>query len=486
VRTRITTTVAALVLLALTAAGLIIYVLESARVESAARDQAEQEVAEFRALQADGLDPTTARPFTNAQDLLDVFLSRNVPSDDELLIGWIDGRARYVSAGRHGALAEDPTLVRAVTSLLPSGSERTIRTPYGEVLVTVQPVQEPTGERAGLVVATFMDDARAELRSLVQTYAVVSLLSLAGIVAIAAWVAGRLLAPIRRLNDTARAISATDLSARLPVTGNDDITALTLTANQMLERLETAFAAQRQFLDDAGHELRTPLTVLRGHLELLYHSDPADLAETRELLLDEVDRMARLVGDLILLAKSRRPDFLVPGEVDLDQLTAALLGKARALGDRDWRLDGSARGTVVLDEQRVTQAVLQLADNAVKHTDPGDLVAIGSTRTADDVRLWVRDTGGGIAEEDRETVLERFGRSRVRPGDDGFGLGLSIVRAIAEAHGGSVSVRDAEPRGTLVEIVLPAGPSPGPDKSDWTDTVTIDLAEAEEATWRRS
>jgi signal transduction histidine kinase len=471
VRTRITATVAALVLLALTAAGLIIYVLESARVEAAARDQAEQEVAEFRALQADGRDPTTARPFTSARELLDTFLSRNVPSDDELLIGWVDGRARYVSAGRHGALAEDPAFEEVVAALLPSGSERTVGTPYGEVLVTVQPVQESTGARSGLVVATFMDDARAELHSLVRTYAVVSLLSLAGIVAIAAWVAGRLLAPIRRLNDTTREISATDLSARLPVTGNDDITALTLTANEMLDRLEAAFTAQRQFLDDAGHELKTPLTVLRGHLELLDHGDPADLAETRELLLDEVDRMARLVGDLILLAKSRRPDFLVTGEVDLDQLTAALLGKARALGDRDWRLDAAAAGTVVLDEQRLTQAVLQLADNAVKHTDPGDVVAIGSALSGGRVRLWVRDTGDGIDVADREAVLERFGRSKVRPGDDGFGLGLSIVRAIAEAHGGEVVVRAAEPRGTHVEVALPARPGlqtrPAPEEATW-------------------
>ena len=489
VRTRITATVAALVLLALTAAGAIIYVLESARVESAARDQAEQEVAEFRNLQADGLDPTTDQPFTSARELLDVFLSRNVPSDDELLIGWVDGRARYVSAGRHSALAEDPDLARTVTALLPTGAERTVTTPYGEVLVVVQPVQESTGARSGLVVATFMDDARAELRSLVRTYAVVSLLSLAGIVAIAAWVAGRLLAPIRRLNDTARAISATDLSARLPVTGNDDITALTRTANQMLDRLEAAFAAQRQFLDDAGHELRTPLTVLRGHLELLDHRDPADLAETRELLLDEVDRMSRLVGDLILLAKSRRPDFLVPVEVDLDQLATALLAKARALGERDWRLDGptdgTGRGSVVLDEQRVTQAVLQLADNAVKHTDRGDLVAIGADLRDGRLRLWVRDTGDGIAAADREAVLERFGRSRVRPGDDGFGLGLSIVRAIAEAHGGAVSVHDAEPRGTRVEMDLPArtagaaAPTTADESSTSTDTTG-------EATWHRS
>ncbi len=199
----------------------------------------------------------------------------------------------------------------------------------------------------------------------------------------------------------------------------------------MLERLDSGFTAQRQFLDDAGHELKTPLTVLRGHLELLDYNDPIELVETRDLLLDEVDRMSRLVGDLILLAKTRRPDFLVLVDVDLDHLTRALLAKARALGERDWQLDATGRARAVLDEQKLTQAVLQLADNAVKHTDPGDTIAIGSARERGRIRLWVRDTGDGIAPADREAVLERFGRSRVRPGDAGFGLGLSIVRAIA-------------------------------------------------------
>jgi two-component system, OmpR family, sensor kinase len=465
VRTRIAATVAALVLLALSAAGLIIYLLESARVESAARDQATQEIAEFRTLQSDGRDPTTAEPFTSAQDLLGVFLSRNVPSDDELLIGWIDGRARFVSAGRHGDLARDPALERAVAVLVRTGTERTIDTTYGEVLVTVQPVRESTGGEAALVVATLMDDARADLRSLVRTYAVVSLLSLAGIVAIAAWQAGRLLAPIRRLNETARVITATDLSARLPVRGNDDITALTVTFNEMLDRLEAAFVGQRQFLDDAGHELKTPLTVLRGHLELLDHEDPAELAETRALLLDEVDRMGRLVGDLILLAKSRRPDFLTTRPTDLGRLTHALLAKARALAEREWLLDAEGEVVVGLDEQRITQAVLQLADNAVKHTREGDTIAIGSSYDGAAAHLWVRDTGDGVPEQDREHVFERFGRSTVRPDDEGFGLGLSIVRAIAAAHGGSVRVTDPaddQPDGAMFVITLPHQERPWP------------------------
>ena len=156
------------------------------------------------------------------------------------------------------------------------------------------------------------------------------------------WQSGRLLAPLRTLRETADEITDTDLSRRLPVTGNDDITALTRTVNGMLDRLEEAFVGQRQFLDDAGHELKTPLTVLRGHLELLDVGSPDEIAETRELLLDEVDRMARLVGDLILLAKSDRPDFISRRAVDLTGLTVDVLAKARGLGDRRWSLDETA------------------------------------------------------------------------------------------------------------------------------------------------
>jgi signal transduction histidine kinase len=114
----------------------------------------------------------------------------------------------------------------------------------------------------------------------------------------------------------------------------------------------------------------------------------------------------------------------------------------------------------VVDEQRITQAVLQLADNAVKHTRPGDVVAIGSSYDDSGARLWVRDTGPGVPEADRELIFERFGRSEVRGDDEGFGLGLSIVRAIALAHGGSVSVEDTDPHGARFVIALPA-PGPG-------------------------
>jgi signal transduction histidine kinase len=458
VRTRIAATIAVVTAVAMASAGLIVYVLESQRIDSTLNQQIDQEIEEFRVLEG-GLDPETGEPFEDVERLLRLFLERNVTDDDEMLVIYVDGQARQSSPNQFGqAILDDPAYQQAIDRLSRRGGTEVIDSArYHEVWVTRVNVEDVRSTTAGgaLVIINYADDERSELDRTMQTYGVVTLIFLGFITLLALWRAGRLLAPLTALRSTAAEIGATDLSRRIPEQGNDDITALTRTINGMLERLDSGFTAQRQFLDDAGHELKTPLTVLRGHLELLDHGDPAELAETRDLLLDEVDRMSRLVGDLILLAKTRRPDFLVPGEVDLDHLTRSLLAKARALGERDWQLDETAAGTAVLDEQKVTQAVLQLADNAVKHTDPGDTVAIGSAREGGRIRLWVRDTGDGIAPADREAVLERFGRGRVRPGDDGFGLGLSIVRAIADAHGGEVVIEDARPRGAHVEITLP-------------------------------
>ena len=168
--------------------------------------------------------------------------------------------------------------------------------------------------------------------------------------------------------------------------------------------------------------------------------DAGDVAETRSLALDELDRMQRLVDDLALLAKSQRPDFVQPARVELDRLTDEVIDKARPLGDREWRVDARAQATVELDAQRVTQAWLQLIANSVKFTEPGETVAVGSGVGGGVVRLWVRDTGPGVAAEDTERIFERFGRAETGRGVEGAGLGLAIVRAIAEAHGGRVWV----------------------------------------------
>ncbi len=460
-RLRISATVALLVASTLLLAGVLVYAIEARRISEQTASAVDQELAELAQVQEKGSDPDTGGPFADVEALLRYFMLRNVPDDDELLVGWVAGREVAYVSPRSDALPEEPAFVDLVRPLVQEGG--TVRTDlpgYGNLLVVAQPVRMRSGAQSGaLVVVTRLDRTNAGLVETMRTYAIVSALALLVVTGAAYLLTGRLLAPLRTLRETAQDISETDLSRRLPVRGNDDITALTTTVNQMLARLESAFAGQRQFLDDAGHELKTPLTVLRGHLELLDAGDPGDVEQTQALLLDEVDRMSRLVGDLILLAKSDRPDFVAFETCDLAALTEDVVAKARALGERDWRVDAVAHTRVLVDTQRLTQALLQLAENAAKHTSPGDTVAIGSSCTAEEVRLWVRDTGPGVAAADREKIFDRFGRSNVPEGDEGFGLGLSIVAAIAEAHGGRVAVEDPSPQspaGACFVITLPA------------------------------
>ncbi len=272
--------------------------------------------------------------------------------------------------------------------------------------------------------------------------------------------AGRAIAPLNALSRTARQISETDLSSRIPVRGNDEIAELGRTFNGMLDRLETAFAHQKDFLSDVSHELRTPITVVRGHLETLGDS-PQEREEAIAVIQEELDRMSRYVDDLLLLAKAPRPDFLRTGPVDLDLFTHDLFAKARSLGDREWRLDGTGVGIVVADQQRLTQAIMNLADNAVRYTRNGDAIWLGSSLVGDRARLWVRDEGPGIEAGDRDRIFDRYERGDAgSQAADGAGLGLSIVDAIAKAHGGWVELDSRLGLGSTFTIVLPTAPAP--------------------------
>ena len=356
--------------------------------------------------------------------------------------------------------------------LVDTNGSTSIDSEFGTLLIGVQSVQQGADEGA-LVVVVFQDRTYAGLHDTMRTYAIVSALALLLISGFAAWQSGRLLAPLRTLRETADEITDSDLSRRLPVTGNDDITALTLTVNGMLDRLESAFVGQRQFLDDAGHELKTPLTVLRGHLELLDIGSPEEIAETRELLLDEVDRMSRLVGDLILLAKSDRPDFVSPRPVDLTGLTIDVLAKARGLGDRKWTLDGTASVTATVDEQRLTQALLQLCDNAVKHTKAGDVVALGSSYDGSSARLWVRDSGPGVPADHREQIFERFGRGAVPRGRRG--VRARPVDRPRDRTGARRPrrARGRPPHGAVFSLVIPLDVASSTDDDESDETLPI-------------
>lgn len=483
VRVRITAAVAALVLLALTGAGVIVYAIESRRLNDAMHRAVDQELDEFVRLQQ-------SHPDLGLEPVLREFLLRNVPDDDELLVIWSGDRP--IGHFPKDELVKDPTFDRIAQRLVVNGGTASMDTAKGEVQISSQPVQQ-AGDRGALLVVIYLDEERGELRATMRTYAVIAAISALLVTAAAGGLAGRLLRPLRTLRMTTEEISASDLSRRIPDHGvtqrRDDIAALTRTVNGMLDRLEASFVGQRQFLDDAGHELRTPLTILRGHLELMDAGDAHEVGQTRALLMDEIDRMARLVGDLTLLAKSDRPDFLRPDSTDVADLVATVLAKATALGQRSWRADPppSPAGTVLeLDSQRLTQALLQLADNAVKHTEPGAEIGIGAELDGSVLRCWVRDTGHGIPAAERDHIFDRFGRSSVPAGDEGFGLGLSIVKAIAVAHGGRAYAADPPARfgrsgGAYVVIEIPAV-----RRSSGLENDRVDPQSTEELLWPES
>jgi two-component system OmpR family sensor kinase len=318
------------------------------------------------------------------------------------------------------------------------------------------PIENRDGDTLGVfVVANFLRGERDEIAGVITTGLVVggAMLVVAGLVG---WVvAGRILRPIREVTDAARAITETDLSRRIEAGGDDEIAVLARTFNAMLDRLETAFGTQRSFVDDAGHELRTPITIVRGHLELLT-DDPDERRETLALVTDELDRMSRIVDDLLLLAKLERPDFLRAERVETEPFTSELFAKARTLGDRRWTLSAHATGTVVADPQRLTQAVMNLARNAVEHTGPDAAVTIGSASRNGEVRFWVADTGPGIELDEQAAIFERFARGGDRRRrSDGAGLGLAIVRAVAEAHSGQVTLDSRPGQGARFTITIP-------------------------------
>jgi two-component system, OmpR family, sensor kinase len=427
----------------------------------------EQEIEEFRQLANEGVDPITGEPFRrDARRLFEVFISRNVPAEGEELIAvprrgtpLYDYSARAEEVFREGATI-DRSYIRSWRTLRePESGE--IDTVAGPASYLAVPVAERGRSEGAFVVVTFEEGEREEVDEAVRIVgAVAGSVLLVGTV-IAFFAAGRVLAPLRSLRDAARSISASDLTRRIEVDGNDELAALARTFNSMLDRLEHAFRSQREFVRDAGHELRTPITIIRGHIELLT-GEPERMEETAAIVADELDRMSRFVDDLLLLAKAERPDFLELRTVSLDELTHELLAKAKQLGERDWVLDASSNVLVVADPQRLTQAVMNLADNAVHHTPERAEVGIGSDVRGQMTRLWVRDTGIGIAPGDRERIFSRFQRGLGGRRYEGSGLGLAIVRAIAEAHGGWVELTSEQGAGARFELVFPIDPEAAP------------------------
>lgn len=420
-----------------------------------------QEVNEFRSL-AGGIDPATGTPFgPDVERIFDVFLDRSIPSRNEVFLTFVDGDL-YQRTGRRSefAIETDPTFLAGVANAPDSVIGR-LATPAGAVDYHAIPVRVDGETRGVFAVAIFRDLERSEQDEVFGAALIVGLILLL-IGSFLAWrLADRVLAPVRQTAATARSISETDLSRRVDVRGNDEVAELARTFNEMLDRVGTAFSAQQRFMNDVGHELRTPLTIVQGHLELLDEGSPIERERTVELMIEEVERMTGLVNDLMFLAASAQPDFIRREPVDAPALARSILDKARVLGDRDWQLDIVRPGTIFADRQRLTQAMLQLVANAVRLTRPGDAIHIGTDVGASIARFWVRDSGPGIPGSEQKAIFQRFYRGAGESRSSGSGLGLSIVRAIAEAHGGAADVASLPGQGATFTLAVPID-EPGP------------------------
>jgi two-component system OmpR family sensor kinase len=383
-------------------------------------------------------------------------------------------------------LAQTPTFANDPVPKLPkgkisAGQDFTLAGPHYRVKTAQATLGfGPGGVLGTLVVAIPMRDVDDTLHHLLVIEMLVAagiLLALAGV---AWWVVRLGLRPLDRMGETAGAIAAGDLSRRVePADEKTEVGRLGLSLNSMLGQIEGAFAERtasetrlRRFVADASHELRTPLTSIRGYAELFRRgasTRPDDLAKTMRRIEEAAARMGVLVDDLLLLARLDQGRPLEHGPVDLTRLVAAAVDDLRATSpERPVTYESDGAIVVNGDEFRLRQVLANLLENARTHTPPSTPVEVRVAKSGDDAIIEVRDHGPGMSAEDAARAFERFWRSdpsRTRS-SGGAGLGLAIVAAIIEAHGGHAEVETAPTEGATFRVYIPlTGPPPAVDTS---------------------
>ncbi|BAU63835.1 two-component sensor histidine kinase [Stanieria sp. NIES-3757] len=424
------------------------------RLEERIEQALQQEVQELRLL-ISGKDPNTAEPFgEDITAIFDVYLSRNIPEADEYFITLLPN-GFYNSS----PLALPPSIER--NSEIVKHWQQLTQPEQGEIdqfqnrIVYLAEPKKINGKIRGVFVIAIA--AESELQEIDEATLIITQITIIVIIitTIFAWIlTGQVLAPLRLLTNTTQAISETNLERRIPVQGNDEIAQLSITFNEMLNRLQSAFHNQRHFLNDISHELRTPITIIQGHLELI-GSTPEEQSQTLELVMDELKRMSRLVADLMLLAKSEQPNFLHLETVQLSKLTEEMYDRSTVLADRNWHLEQVGSGLIVVDRQRLIQAIVNLAQNATKHTQVTDVIALGSEINQGYVRFWIADTGTGISLSEQSQIFERFIKGTNSRNSEGTGLGLAIVKAIIQAHKGKIELCSQPGKGAKFTLILP-------------------------------
>ncbi|MFC7464879.1 ATP-binding protein [Brachybacterium sp. GCM10030252] len=477
VRTRVLSVVLAFMVVGLAVTGLLTYASQFGVLEDRVEAELEQELRELDLI-ANATEDDGSHVHTSVDSVLNAATESAAPSDNESVLAVIDGEPLYKPQAQDFDLvaegpAESPTVLEDILAVHEPG--RTVSTSLDvdgrEVKALVASVQVAGDDSEGIfVVANDIGAQKQELWRSVATFSALSVVTLIVAGGVGYLVTGRLLRPLETLRAATEEITVDDLGRRVLVPeGQDDIAALARNFNRMLERIQAGFAEQRRFMSDVGHELRTPLTIVHGTLETADAEDPADVREAHEIAMDELDRMGRVVGDLSELAASTRPDYVRTRPVDLAAFARSALARMEHIADRDWVLDRAADVTADADEQRLTQAIVQLAANAARYSEEGSRVRFAVDRVlgpdGPEIHLSMQDEGVGIAEQDQQRIFERFARVDNDRGS-GTGLGLPIVQAIAQGHGGDVRLSSQPGRGSTFTIVIPqharpAGSGPG-------------------------
>jgi signal transduction histidine kinase len=362
---------------------------------------------------------------------------RNLPHD---IVRWRDGRVRTFEFTPPDARRQ----FLAVSSPLRLGR----REPYFGALIVAKP--------------------RAELRerwlTLIERLALAGLVGIAVAAALAWYLTRRITKPVESLAAAADQIADGRYDIEIPVAGRDEIGHLAARFSDMAERLQEAEELERNFLMTVSHELRTPLTAIRGHVDALREGVAQDEASRREslaVIAAEAARLERLVGDVLDLAKLDTRRFsLHSDEVDMARLLerayTAFSEEARRRRI-DYQSEINARPVIVADGDRVLQIISNLLSNAFRWTPDGGRIELALDQEDGIVSVAVKDSGPGIAEDERDRIFRPFWS---RDGS-GTGLGLAIARELATAHGGRIVLQSEPGRGACFELVLPVGPRDG-------------------------
>jgi two-component system OmpR family sensor kinase len=275
------------------------------------------------------------------------------------------------------------------------------------------------------------------------------------------WATRTILNPLWRVIKTSQRVGQGDLNARTELRNSNEIGVLGATFDQMVAQLQASFATQRRFIADAAHELRTPLTAVSGNVELLMlgaASDPAQQRRSLQHMNRELERMGRLVDDLLTLSRLDACSTLRYADVDLGTLAQEMVGEFHSRSPQhQWLVQAPAGVVVRGDADRLRQVLLNVLENARKYTPEGGCITVSVTSEQDRAVLSIVDTGIGIPADDAQHVWDRFyrvdqARTRARGGS---GLGLSIVKSIIETHGGHVALHSTIGQGTTVTLSLP-------------------------------